>query len=263
MRMDDQPKLIAGLQAFGLDKKEAKIYLASLRLGPASVLDIARQTKLPRTTIYPILEKLEARGVFRAGKIKKKTVYTAVEPTELERRLKERMEAFAQVAPDLEVIKDLFSGAPTMTFYEGTEGFKRMWKRIYRSGVKEYYMMTSAVGYLEYVREPYLLKKIIADRLKLKIKSHQLVPENRETRKIAQRDAQEFRETRFIPKSVKLPAAIIIFGDEVAFITTRRENAMIIVASGDVAVTLKTMFELIWQCAKRPESPVEWGAGGA
>ena len=46
--------------------------------------------------------------------------------------------------------------------------------------------------------------------------------------------------------------------------TTRKENAMILVASGDVAVSCRTLFDLLWQVAKMPESEEEvWGTGGA
>ncbi|OGL93851.1 hypothetical protein A2239_00255 [Candidatus Uhrbacteria bacterium RIFOXYA2_FULL_40_9] len=262
--MDDQTHLLAGLEAFGLDKKEAVIYLAGLRLGPSSVLEISRQTHLPRTTIYPILEKLRERGVFRAGKTKKKNVYTAEDPGVLDRKLKERQTVFSQIAPDLEVIHEMYSGTPTMTFYEGTEGFKRMWKRLYRSGVTDYKMITTGIGMLEYVKEPYLLKGVIAERLEKGIRSFQLIPETSETRKIVKNDHKELRESRFLPKDVSLPATIIIFGDEVAFMTTRKENAMILVASGDVAVSCRTLFDLLWQVAKMPESEEEvWGTGGA
>ena len=120
MYMEDQSNLIAGLEAFGLDKKESQIYLAGLRLGSSSVLKLARQTRLPRTTIYPILDRLVDRGVFRSGKEKKKTVYTAVDPGLLERRFTERQQKFSQIAPELETMKELFAGSPTMTFYEGS-----------------------------------------------------------------------------------------------------------------------------------------------
>lgn len=59
------------------------------------------------------------------------------------------------------------------------------------------------------------------------------------------------RELRFLPAGVDLPSSVIIFADQVAFITTRRENTMIIVASGDVARTYRTLFDLVWNCATR------------
>ena len=196
--------------------------------------------------------------------MKKKAVYTAEDPGVLDRKFKDRQSIFSQIAPELEEIREMYSGTPTMTFYEGTEGFKRMWKRLYRSGVKEYRMITTGVGMLDYVKEPYLLKSVIAERLEKKIKSYQLIPETSETRKIVKRDPKELRESRFLPENISLPATIIVFGEEVAFITTRKENAMILVASGDVAVTCRTMFDLLWQCAKMPESDEEvWGTGGA
>jgi len=264
MRMQDASKLIAGLQAFGLDKREARLYLASLRKGPASVLELSRATHLPRTTIYPLLDRLAQEGVFRTGKQKNRAVYIAEEPGVLERRLRERQATFSQITDELSTIEEIGSLSPSITYYEGTEGLKRLWRRIYRSGVKEYHMMTTGVGFLEYVKKPYLIKQIIGDRVKQKIMSYQLLPENRYTKEIVASDANELRESRFLPADIQLPATIILFGQEVAFVTTRKENAMILVTSGDIAVSLRSLFSLLWQCAKMPEHDEGvWGAGGA
>jgi len=264
MHMQDVSKLIVGLQAFGLDKREARLYLASLRRGPSSVLELSRATHLPRTTIYPLLDHLVEKGVLRIGKQKNRKVYMVEEPSVLEQRLRERQATFAQITDELATIQEVGTASPSLTYYEGTEGLKRLWRRIYRSGVKEYHMMTTGVGFLEYVKEPYLVKQIIGDRLKQKIFSYQLLPENRYTKEIVTHDAKEMRESRFLPASTELPATIILFGNEVAFITTRKENAMILVTSGDIAVSLRSLFFLMWQCAKMPElDEGAWGAGGA
>ncbi len=244
--------LLAGLEAFGLSKKEAGIYLCILQTGPATVLQISRKTQLARTALYPTLENLVARGVLKSGKEKKKTVFAVEPPKVLRRKLKERELAFDDISSELGVLYDHVSSSPDIVLYEGTDGFKRMWQRIYNSGVDEYRMLTSATGMLDYVKTPYVIQSVIARRIKLGIKSLQLLPENRETRKIVQDDTKQLRESRFLPPDTKIPATVIQFGSEVAFMTTRRENAMIIMASGDVAHTFKAMFDIIWKCAKNP-----------
>ncbi len=253
MRMHYPSELMKGLQAYGLDKKEAKIYLAGLELGSASVLEFSRRTRLPRTTLYPILERLRRRGVFRVGKEKKTTVYIAESPRRLEEQMRERESLVEKTVPALELLQETARGGPGVTFYEGTDGFKRLWKQLLESEVKEYRLITSGVGLLDYVKEPYLVDRIISERKKRGIHSKQLIPESRATRKIVEKDINELRESRFLPKDVDLPATVIIFADQVAFITTRRENAMIILASGDVARTYKTLFDLVWSKADQPE----------
>ena len=51
------------LKQLGLLEKEAKVYLASLELGEATVLELAKKSALNRTTVYVEIEKLGQRGL--------------------------------------------------------------------------------------------------------------------------------------------------------------------------------------------------------
>jgi sugar-specific transcriptional regulator TrmB len=252
MKMHFPPELQQGLRAYGLDKREANIYLAGLQLGGTTVLELARRTKLPRTTLYPILEKLTRRGVFREGRKKNVTVYVAEPPAGLLEKLKEREREVEKSIPGLELLQETSQGGPGVTFYEGTDGFKRLWKQLLNSGVEEYRLITSGVGLLDYVKEPYLVERVIRERKKRGIRSRQLIPQSPATKQIVQKDEEELRESRILPSDVHLPATVIIFADQVAFITTRKENTMIILASGDVAATYRTLFDLVWSKAEPP-----------
>ncbi len=253
MRMTYPPELEAGLKAFGFEDKESKIYLAGLELGPTSVLELSRRTRLPRTTLYPILEELRRRGYFRFGKQKRRSVYIAEAPQVLGRHLIAREKLFAEVMPRLEALRGTVREGAGVTLYEGSDGFRQLWQRIFRSGVKEYRIITSGTGLLEFVHEPYLVKHIIAERIRRGIKSVQLIPATLAAKKIVAKDTAELRESRFLPPDTPIPATVIVFGNEVAFITTRRENTMILIASGEAAITHRTLFDLLWtQCQKSP-----------
>ncbi|MBI4256554.1 hypothetical protein HY626_00690 [Candidatus Uhrbacteria bacterium] len=252
MKMHYPAELTIGLEGYGLDKKEAKVYLAGLELGATSVLELSRRTNLPRTTLYPILEKLAARGIFREGKEKSTTVYIAEAPQQLLEKMHEREVQLEQSLPALELLQETSHGGPGVTFYEGTEGFKRLWKLILNSGITEYRLLTSGVGLRDYVKEPYLINRVVEERKKHGIRSRQLIRDSRVARKIIAKDHEELRESRILPSNIDLPATVIIFAEQVAFITTRRENTMIILASGDVATTYKTLFDLVWEKAEKP-----------
>jgi len=254
MKMDYPKELIRGLEAYGLDSKEANVYLAALELGPTTVLELSRRVNLPRTTLYPILERLCLHGVFQVGKRKKTTVYTPETPKRLSDQMSDRSRELEKALPSLELLQDTAEGGPGVTFYEGTDGFKRLWKQLLDSGVKDYRLITSGTGLLDYVKIPYLVERVIAERLKRGIRSRQLIPLNRESKRIVEHDPEELRESRFLPSDVTLPATVIIFADQVAFITTRRENTMILLASGDVAKTYETLFDLVWEKAEIPST---------
>lgn len=250
--MNYPSELLTALTGFGFDEKEAKIYLAGLELGQATVLELSRRTRLPRTTLYPILEELRRHGFFRYGKARRRSVYTAEQPAALLATLRAREKMLNQALPKLEALRGTVREGAGVALYEGTEGFRQLWQKIFRSGVKEYRILTSGTGLLEFVHEPYLVKHIIAERMRRGIKSIQLIPDTLAARKIIAKDKTELRESRLLPREVEIPATIIIFGNEVAFITTRRENTMILIASGESAVTHRTLFDLIWRCSAKP-----------
>lgn len=252
MQIENNLKLLNGLKAFGLDKKEAAIYLAGLHIGSATVLELGHHAKLPRTTVYSILEKLVQEGLFHVGKRKKHTVYTPESPQALEKLFQEKQTSFQSITRELTEINNLNFNRTHTTIFEGTDGFKQLWRTVFNSGVKEYRLISSGQGLLEYVHEPYLLKHIVAERVKLGIKSRQLIVECRDSRAVIAKDQKELRESRFLPPGSEVPASALIFGTKVAFITTRHENVMIAIMSGDIAVTYRTVFDLLWQASKNP-----------
>jgi sugar-specific transcriptional regulator TrmB len=67
-----QPQQLA---KFGLNEKEARIYLASLELGAASVQTLAEAASVHRVSAYDILEGLEQKGFIKTENRGKKRVF--------------------------------------------------------------------------------------------------------------------------------------------------------------------------------------------
>src|SRR3989339_324810 len=105
MRMNYTQNIINALSAYGFDEKETKIYLAGLELGSTTVLELSRRTRYPRTTLYPILEKLRRDGIFKYGKQKRKSVYTAEAPVMLAKRMTSREKMFLENVTKLEALR--------------------------------------------------------------------------------------------------------------------------------------------------------------
>ncbi|MDO8462849.1 MAG: helix-turn-helix domain-containing protein [bacterium] len=247
----DERELLHALTAFGFDEKEARVYLAGLTLGATSVLELSRRTRLPRTTLYPILEDLRRRGHFKLGKSKRGSVYTAEDPKELDARFRTRARLFADTLPKLEALRGTVHEQAGVTLFEGSDGFRQLWQRIFNSGVTEYRNLTAGVGFTEFVHEQYLVERIVAERVRRGIRSKHLIKDSRTARKIIEQDAAQLRESRLLPSGIDLPASTIIFGNEVVFITTRKENTMTLLSSPESAATLTTMFDLLWEAAER------------
>ncbi len=84
------------LHNLGFSDKEARVYIAFLAVGPASVQDIASKTGIQRATLYGVLESLKKRGVLRALYQSHRKVFSVASPDVLARTLadeKKRLEA--------------------------------------------------------------------------------------------------------------------------------------------------------------------------
>ena len=75
-------KIKEGLALIGLTNLEAEVCLKLLNKKQAKVSELAKETKITRTQLYPLLEKLVEKGIIE--KIDKKVIiYKVIEPVKL------------------------------------------------------------------------------------------------------------------------------------------------------------------------------------
>ena len=123
-------ELAEKLEHFGLREKEAKVYLASLFLGPSSVQKIAQEAGINRATTYVVLDSLAENGLISQSHEGKKTVFVAEEPQAIEkllerqqRQIADNHRALRELLPRLDEISRVAKpGAPVVRFYKGVEG---------------------------------------------------------------------------------------------------------------------------------------------
>lgn len=61
----------------GFSEKEYKVFL-NLIENPKSIFSLSEKTKIPRATLYPIIEKLYARGLIQSKSLGQRFVYQSV-----------------------------------------------------------------------------------------------------------------------------------------------------------------------------------------
>lgn len=110
--------LIEGLIHLGFTEYEAKAYVALVKLGPASGYQVAKESGMPRSTIYETLGKLGARGAVLTQTLGAQARYTAVPPERLlgrlEREFNEHRESLLQGLQQLSSAAEPRVGAWTM-----------------------------------------------------------------------------------------------------------------------------------------------------
>ena len=124
-------QLLRQLEDMGLSAKEARVYVASLTLGPSTVQQIANHADIKRVTTYVILEALANLGLVSQTSHGKKTYFTAEDPSSLKRlldkkqhELTEQRKNFESLLPDLASLQSIPAESPTVKFYDGAEGIR-------------------------------------------------------------------------------------------------------------------------------------------
>lgn len=239
-------KLVQTLVRVGLSEKAARVYLAALTLGEATVAELGRTSGVPRTSIYYTLKELEELGALIKTKRTKRVFYIPDEPKALLKRLRDRVFEAEDLAHEFEGLKHASRKLPRVYFLYGPAGFKQIWDMVLTKEREMYRIVTESENFLDFVREKYIIDDIIRTKRGLGITSRQLIVDSPYARQIVAKDAREGRVSRFLPKGRHLPFTEIITEEFVAFISPRLENTLLVVESEQFAATRTALFETLW-----------------
>ena len=125
-------ELIEVLNKTGLHEKEAKVYLALLELGTADVSDIAAKAGVKRPTSYLVLDELKKKGLVSQVPAKV-NLFTAESPEKLQAEMYKKQELYKRFLPNMLALYNLRKEKPQVQLFEGIEGVKQVYEKIYSS----------------------------------------------------------------------------------------------------------------------------------
>jgi len=239
----DLLKLLTNL---GFNLKQARVYLALLELGEATVQELSRKSGIKRTSLYSLMEGLRKEGLLYQAKRGGRTFLVAEEAVQIAGKFKGRIETFEQSLELFSGIKKGVNRKSRVFFFNGTEGFKKIWEKVFSSGISEYLIIVDPREMLGFVRRGYITEKIIKEKVRRNIKSRQLVAFSEYAKEVIAKDLRENRVSRMLPHIYKVPVTTIIFGDSVALISPLAEDLILIVESEALAKTQRSLFEALW-----------------
>jgi len=237
---------ISALKQYGLDDREAALYLACLELGPSLVWRIARKANIKRTTVYLVAESLKQKGLLSEFRNKHGINYVAEPPEYLIENLKMRQQRIQGIIPELRALSNREITKPRITFYEGKEGIREVCDDSLRKENTEVLFMSSLVDIYKIISPNYDSEHYIPARLNNKIKIRMLVSRNLYTEALAKKDEDELRETRFLPKEFRFTASQFIYQNKIAYVSSERELVGAIIESVDIAELERQKYEMIW-----------------
>ena len=242
------------LQKIGLSEKEAEIYVALLQYESTSISELAKKTKVNRTTIYPVLESLAKKGLVSEIQIGKIIQYQAESPERLETyverqkvMLDENSRRLKDVIPQLKGIQRESGERPVVKYFEGREGIISSMQEFFESRDQE------GTAYLIYPRD--LIKETFSKEELNKLRELRLGKKISTKVLYTRENEEEISDStgeriKIDGKKYPLACDIAIYQDRVKINLLGQKLGGISITSKDFAETLKNIFLLAFDCLK-------------
>jgi len=231
------------LENYGLNEKEAKVYLACLELGSASVQKISRKAVVPRTTVYEILEGLQRKG-FVSNFLKKKIKYFSVEtPQKIIGLTREKLELLEEALPQMNALYGEAKARPTVRFYQGRDQMKIILKEVL-SEAHELLGFASTDDLFTFFGSWW--DKFIEQRLKRKIPARIIVRESEKARERQRLGPEHLRVMKIIPAEYEYHGVVLIWGEKIAMFSFKKDLVALVIESKELALMQKAMYQVIW-----------------
>lgn len=231
-----------------LTDEEALVYTTTLQLGEASLLEIAEKSGVHRTSIYRFLESLLQRQILIATKKKKRVVYSAADPEQLQEYIQMKAIEFSKLLPDLRAVQNAVKNKPRVQFFEGVEGIKQVYNDTLKvgksfDGYGDFEFSVKLMG--DYFRDYYIPQRIRKGML-----WRGILRDSPAAREWAGRDNKDLREARFLPHG-DITTEINIYGNKVALVSFRSNLPFaVVIEDPDVARTQHVAWGALWDRLK-------------
>jgi len=239
-------KLIEILKELGLSENEARVYFATLSLGPTTILKIAQTAEIKRTTIYSIVQSLKERGLISVEIKGFKKHYVAASPHKLESAVDARRQRFLNSLPEFEALYKLRGESSTIKYYEGLAGVKTVYEALLADvQPDEDYLVISMLDDWYKLDKDYF-EDFVRRRAQLDIKIRILLQDSPLARENLKLAANYNAQIKILPKNTKLTTNLVVIPKKVVIHQLIAPINAIVIENKSVIQLHREMFEVIW-----------------
>ena len=235
------------IKSLGFSDKEAKVYLALLKMGIGSAISVARHAEVKRPTAYVILDELIQKGAVIVVPRSKKKLYRSIPPQNLFEMYEERFKKAKGVLPEIQAVSKQESYKPQVLLYEGIEGIKEVLnyklKSLAGKEIKGFYAKTTS----EIMKKFDDYREYNESLLKNNITMKGISPKDPSLDEFRKRDKEFGRVFKEIPSDkYSSDIAIEICDTFVRFFDPVNLQGLII-ENPAIAKTLLQVFNIVWE----------------
>jgi len=232
------------LNALGLPIMQAKVYIASLQLGQASIQSIARKSGVSRSTIYTFIDEMIAKHYLFETVQGKRKLYSAASPERILEDEASRFKKLQNLLPELQALNNNIKRKPRVTYYEGMEGIKEVYQDMINE--KDNIFAYEDLKHLKEGLPKSIFKWFPGERAKHGIHISSISRDSKEARKFSQKNQKLLRTTRFI-EDEDFKTDINIYGNKIALMDLRSDMPFcVLIENKHLADTLKMLWKQLW-----------------
>jgi sugar-specific transcriptional regulator TrmB len=236
------------LLKLGFSDKESEVFLSLIRLGPTAASTLARTTHIKRSSIYDILNGLQAQdmvGHFKKGHI---LFYHAEDPKKMLLHQRTQLETAQTLVEELE--KMPFHSDLQVVYYKGLDGMKELYSHILEVRPKEllgWVDLDSFYQALDPDFETRWTKKRIASDIHVRL----LMQDSPLAREFQAEDQKSKRQTLLLKGNSPFATTCFLYDSYLVFFDTRTDVIGIRLHNPGFFQMQKSIFEMAWEGLKK------------
>ncbi len=242
------------LQRLGFSHEEIEVYLTTLKLGTATVLQIAQTVDIPRTTVYLLIDSLVEKGLLIQETQEKKKFLVPESPQKLLQLAQQQKETLIKTIstlqshlPQLQAVYNLKVDKPKLKYYEGIKEVQGIYEEALN--FEKLYMHCMSKQSVDVMEE--FVEKYFEKIVKQMIHTQEIVSDSEEDKAYQKKYSTTRNEIICIPKKYSTNTDYIMYGDSVAFITYKNGEPMaVVIEDKEITHFEKIRFMMIWDLFK-------------
>jgi len=240
------------LRHTGLSKKQVAVYAALLKLGEASMTELARTAGLKRSTAYVVVEELLVGGLMAEATKGKRTMYSTVHPRRLLDLARFRARQIEEALPELAALYNAPKEKPKIQVFEGVEGMRALYRELYQSlNKKEEALWFARISALrEYMPEALTEYKTMLRHL-----AHPRIRKLNYGDEEGKKWLTEMKRVRGRNHFIRILSTEfefgftdnLIFGNKLVIFSLKAHVFVTVIESEEITKTYRTLFEWAWK----------------